>query len=154
MVLKFVHHRIAEAMRNNDEKYVSNEQHHQSGDGKEGHIMKAYERPRSGSAMPGNGLPENDNDKSLVGKRESPSVYLSQSTRPSPGPNQSFQQTSMAFMYPYSALTIPQAGANPIISPKAANELIDANRQSSAPPQHMETRQVLSEQYDALSDED
>lgn len=154
MVLKFVHHRIAEAMRNNDEKYVSNEQHHGSGDGKEGHIMKAYERPRSGSSMPGNGLPENDNDKSLVGKRESPSVYISQSTRPSSGPNQSFQQTSMAFMYPYSALTIPQAGANPIISPKAANELIDANRQSSAPPQHMETRQVLSEQYDALSDED
>lgn len=154
MVLKFVNHRIAEAMRNNDEKFASNEQHHASGEVKDGHIMKAYERPRSGSSMPGNGLPENDNEKSLGGKRESPSVYISQSTRPSPQPNQSFQQTSMAFMYPFSALTIPPAGANPIISPKAANDLIDANRQGSAPPQHMETRQVLSEQYDALSDED
>lgn len=157
MVLKFVNHRIAEAMRNNDEKYgsnVSNEQHHASGDGKEGHIMKAYERPRSGSSMSGNGLADNDNDKSLVGKRESPSVYISQSTRPSPQPNQAFQQASMAFMYPFSALTIPQPGSNPLISPKAANEMIDANRQSSAPPQLMETRQVMSEQYDALSDED
>lgn len=153
MVLKFVNHRIAEAMRNNDEKYgsiVANEHH--AGDGKDGHGMKVYERPRSGSSMPGNGIPESEGDKS--GKRESPSVYISQSTRPSPQPNPSFQQTSMAFMYPYSALTIPQGGANPIISPKAANDLIDANRQSSAPPQHMETRQVLSEQYDALSDED
>lgn len=153
MVLNFVHHRIAEAMRNNDEKYgsnVSNEQHHGGDPG-----MKAFERSRCGGSMPGNGLPENDNDKALVGKqREPPSVYISQSTRPSPQPNQAFQQTSMAFMYPYSALTIPSAGGNPIISPKAANELIDANRQSSAPPQHMETRQVLSEQYDALSDED
>lgn len=150
MVLKFVHHRIAEAMRNNDEKYgsiVANENH--PGDNKEGqHQMKGYERPRSGSSIPGNGIPENE-DK---GKRESPSVYLNQSARPSPQPNQSYQQSSLAFMYPYSALTIPQAGANPIISPKAANELIDASRQPAG--QHMETRQVLSEQYDALSDED
>lgn len=150
MVLKFVNHRIAEAMRN-DDKYGSGEHH--SGDGKDGHVMKAYERPRSGSSMPGNGISDNESDKSSAGKRESPSVYVSQSTRPSPQPNQAFQPTSMAFMYPYSALTIPQGGANPIISPKAANELIDVNRQSSA-PQHMETRQVLSEQYDALSDED
>lgn len=151
MVLKFVHHRIAEEMRKNDEKYnsiIANEHH--SGDSKDGHQMKAYERPRSGSSIPGNGMPENE-DK---GKRESPSVYLGQSTRPSPQPNQAFQQSPMAFMYPYSALTIPQSGANPIISPKAANELIDASRQSSGQPQHMETRQVLSEQYDALSDED
>lgn len=156
MVLKFVNHKIAEAMRNNDEKYsslVSNEHH--PGDGKDGHVMKSYERPRSGSSIPGNGIPDNDSDKSSGGKRASPSVYISQSTRPSPGPNQSFQPGPMPFhpMYPYSALTIPQAGANPIISPKAASELIDANRQSSG-PQHMETRQVLSEQYDALSDED
>lgn len=156
MVLKFVNHKIAEAMRNNDEKYgslVANEHH--PGDGKDVHVMKSYERPRSNSSIPGNGIPDNDSDKSSGGKRESPSVYISQSTRPSPGPNQSFQQGPMSFhpMYPYSALTIPQAGANPIISPKAASELIDANRQSSG-PQHMETRQVLSEQYDALSDED
>lgn len=155
MVFKFVNHRIAEAMRN-DEKYssIAANEHH-ANDGKDGHSMKAHERPRSGSSMqmPGNGIPDNENEKSSVGKRESPSVYISQSTRPSPQHNQSFQQTSMAFMYPYSALTIPQGGANPIISPKAANDLIDANRQSGA-PQHMEPRQVLSEQYDALSDED
>lgn len=156
MVLKFVNHKIAEAMRNNDEKYgsiVSNEHH--AGDVKDGHVMKGYERPRSGSSIPGNGIHDNESDKSSVGKRESPSVYISQSSRPSPQPNQSFQPTSMAFMpYPYSALTIPQAGANPIISPKAASELIDPSRQSSAPQQHLETRQVMSEQYDALSDED
>lgn len=155
MVLKFVNYRIAEAMRS-DDKYgsiVPND-HHPGGDGKDGHAMKSYDRPRSGSSMPGNGIPDNESDKSSVGKRESPSVYISQSTRPSPQPNQSFQQASMAFMYPYSALTIPQAGANPIISPKAANELIDASRQSSGQQQHMEPRQILSEQYDALSDED
>ncbi|CRL03860.1 CLUMA_CG016988, isoform B [Clunio marinus] len=151
MVLKFVNHRIAEAMRN-DDKYGSNEHH--SVDGKDGHSMKSYERPRSGSSIPGNGIPENDNEKSSIGKRESPSVYISHSTRPSPQPNQPFQASSMSFMYPYSALTIPPSGPNPIISPKAANELIDSNRQSSGAQSHMETRQVLSEQYDALSDED
>jgi hypothetical protein len=151
IVLKLMNHRIAEAMRN-DEKYGGIEHH--AAEGKDGHLMKAYERPRSGSSLPGNGMPDSDSDKSSVGKRESPSVYISQSTRPSPQPNQGFQQASMAFMYPFSALTIPQAGANPIISPKPANELLDVGRQSSAPPQHMETRQVLSEQYDALSDED
>lgn len=148
VVLKFVHHRIAEAMRS-DEKYGDH-----SGDGKDGHVLKAYERPRSGSSMPGNGISDNESDKSSAGKRASPSVYaIGQSTRPSPQPNQPFQPTSMAFMYPYSALTVPHGGPNPMISPKAANELIDASRHPSA-PQQMETRQVLSEQYDALSDED
>ena len=128
MVLKFVHHKIAEAMRN-DEK---------------------FEHEKDGRrSLPGNGIPENDGDR----KRASPSVYISPSTR---APPQQQQQPPFqpSFMYPFSALTIPQAGANPIISPKAANELIDANRQSTAPPQHLETRQVLSENYDALSDED
>jgi hypothetical protein len=125
MVLKFVHHRIAEAMRN-DEKFDHEK------DGRR--------------SLPGNGIPENDGDK----KRASPSVYISPSTRP-PSQQPPFQTS---FMYPFSALTIPQVGANPIISPKAANELIDANRQSTAQPQHLETRQVLSENYDALSDED
>jgi hypothetical protein len=145
IVLKLMNHRIAEAMREN----ISIDH----GEGKDGHGIKSYERPRSGSSLPGNGMPDSDSEKSSVGKRASPSVYISQ-TRPSPQPNPNFQQSTIPFMYPFSALTIPQAGANPIISPKAANELIDVNRQSSAPPQHMETRQVLSEQYDALSDED
>lgn len=146
-LLKMINSRLAEAMRN-DEKY-SNEQH--QNDGKE--RREIYERPRSGnSAGPGNGM--NSGDKSPA-KRESPQVYGNMS-RPSSQPgNQAFQSASMAFMYPYSALTIPQAaGANPIISPKAANEIIDANRQQQPPAPHLETRQVLSENYDALSDED
>lgn len=161
MVLTFVNNRIAEAMRDG----LGSEHH----DGKDGHKtfqsrdnemgMKTYERPRSGNSMPGNGMPENDSDKSS-GKRESPhnSVYINQqSTRPSPQPNQSYQPPqSVAYMYPFSALTIPP-GANPIISTKAASELIESNRQQQAPAppsQHHETRQVLSEQYDALSDEE
>lgn len=146
-LFKMLNHRIAEVMRNDTNDHGSDGK-----DRRESDVMKVYERPRSGnSAGPGNGV--DGGDKSPAGKRESPQVYIS---RPSSQPgNPQFQSSpSMAFMYPYSALTIPQAasGANPIISPKAANELMDTNRQP--PPQHLENRQVLSEQYDALSDED
>jgi hypothetical protein len=158
-LLKMLNNRIAEAMRS-DEKYPNDGI---SADGKsidgrrDGDVMKNYERPRSGnSIVPGNGV--DGGDKSPANKRESPQVYNISRPSSQPGQNPAFPpQGSMAFMYPYSALTIPQvaSGANPIISPKAANELIDANRQQQQqPPQHMETRQVLSEQYDALSDED
>ncbi|KAG5671998.1 hypothetical protein PVAND_002162 [Polypedilum vanderplanki] len=147
-LLKLINNRLAEVMRN-DDKYPN--EHHS--DGKDRRDGVLYERPRSGNSVPGNGI--NSGDKSPA-KRESPQVYGNLS-RPSSQPgNMPFQPSpSMSFLYPYSALTIPQAaGANPIISPKAANEIIDANRQQQPPAPHLETRQVLSENYDALSDED
>lgn len=144
-ILSMLHQRIAEAMRNED--------HVEGGAGGGKDRRDGYERPRSGnnSAGPGNGV-EGD-EKSPAGKRESPQVYLS---RPSsqPGNPQYQPSPSMPFMYPYNALTIPQpTGA--IISPKPTNavsggggEIIDSNR-------HMETtRQVMSDNYDALSDDE
>jgi hypothetical protein len=136
-VLKFFNSKIAEAMRSSEDL---NDHGNDAKDGN-AHMVKSFERPRSG-----NGIPDSDSDKSSSGKRgESP---YSQQGRP---------PTHPPIMYPCSALTFPQVGFNPIISPKAANELIDANRQSAATaqqPQHLDSRQVLSEQYDALSDED
>lgn len=138
VVLKFFNSKIAEAMRSDDLNDHPNDGNKEDGV----HMVKSFERPRSG-----NGIPDNDNDKSAGGKRESP-YNIGQSVR---------QPSHQAFMYPYSALTLSTGVNSPIISPKAASELIDANRQQStapAPPLHMESRQVLSEQYDALSDED
>lgn len=151
-IFSLLSNRIAEVMRN-DDKYPND--HHGNADRKDkrdSDVMKGYDRPRSGNSIPGNGV--DAGEKSPAGKRESPQVYIS---RPSSQPGNQQPFPPAMFMYPYSALTIPQAaaGANPIISPKAASELIDANRQQQAPPtQHLESRQVLSENYDALSDED
>jgi hypothetical protein len=146
-LLNMLHQRIAEVMRS-DDKYPND--HSEGGkERRDGDIMKGYERPRSGnSAGPGNGV--DGGDKSPANKRESPQVYMS---RPSsqPGNQAQYQPSpSMPFMYPYNALTIPQtAGPNPIISPKSSNEILEANRQ------HLETtRQVMSDNYDALSDDE
>jgi hypothetical protein len=141
-LLNMLHQRIAEVMRSDDHSEGGKER-------RDGDIMKGYERPRSGnSAGPGNGV--DGGDKSPANKRESPQVYMS---RPSsqPGNQPQYQPSpSMPFMYPYNALTIPQAaGPNPIISPKSSNEILEANRQ------HLETtRQVMSDNYDALSDDE
>lgn len=148
-IFNMLNSRIAEAMRN-DDKYPND--HPERKDRRENDVIKSYERPRSGNSVPGNGV--ESGEKSPAGKRESPQVYIS---RPSSQPsNQPFP--SSMFMYPFSALTIPPqatSGANPIISPKATSEIIDTNRQQQVPSaQHLESRQVLSEQYDALSDED
>lgn len=135
-VLNFFNSKIAEAMRN------SNDVNDHSNDGnKDGgiHVVKQFDRPRSG-----NGIPENDNDKASSGKRESP-YNIGQQQR---------QLPPQAFMYPYNALTVTSGVNPPMISPKAASEIIDASRQQPVPTQHLEPRQVLSEQYDALSDED
>jgi len=122
VVLKFFNSKIAEAMRS------SNDQNDHSNDGKEGgiHVVKSFDRPRSG-----NGIPENDGQPQR-------------------------QLASQAFRYPFNALTVSSGVNPPMISPRAASEIIDASRQQQqpVPPQHLEPRQVLSEQYDALSDED
>lgn len=145
-LLNLFNQRIAEAMRN-DEKYSNDHRNEGAKERRDGDVMKGYERPRSGNSTgPGNGV-DND-DKSPAGKRESPQVYIS---RPSsqPGNPQYQPSPSMPFMYPYNALNIPQVTTGPIISPKPANEILDANRQ------HMETtRQVMSDNYDALSDDE
>lgn len=131
-VLKHFNNKIAEAMRS------SNDSNDHSNDGnKEGSIhVKSFDRPRSG-----NGIPENENDKS-AGKRESPYNV---------GPR---QQTLQGYMYPFNALQLSTGVNPPIISPKAPSEIMDAGRQQPVPPQHLESRQVLSERYDALSDEE
>lgn len=146
-LLNILNHRIAEVMRS-DDKYPND---HDGKDRRESDAMKCYERPRSGnSAGPGNGV--DGGDKSPVNKRESPQVYIS---RPSsqPGNPPYPPASSMPYMYAYNPLTMPQvaaAGPNPIISPKPASEMIDSNRQ-----QNLETtRQVMSDNYDALSDDD
>lgn len=145
-LLNILHQRIAEVMRS-DDKYPND--HSEGGkERRDGDIMKGYERPRSGnSAGPGNGV--DGGDKSPANKRESPQVYMS---RPSsqPGNQAQYQPPpSMSFMYPYNALTIPQAAGNSIISQKPSNEILEANRQ------HLETtRQVMSDNYDALSDDE
>jgi len=155
MIFKFVNDRIAEKMRQDG---TANDHHDgkQQQQQRENEItMKTiYERPRSGNnpTTGGNGMPEmNDNEKN---KREM-QQHISQSSRPPPP--QQFQGPAMAFMYPYSALTVPPGGPNLIISPKT-NELIERQQQGGGggppPTQHLETRQVMSEQYDALSDED
>lgn len=145
-LLNMLNHRIAEVMRS-DEKYPNDHDGKDRRDG--GDTMKGYERPRSGnSSGPGNGV---DGDKSPVGKRESPQVYI---TRPSSQPgNQPYPPpSSMPYMYVYNPLTMPQSTAGPIISPKPASEIIESSRQQQA---NLETsRQVMSDNYDALSDDD
>lgn len=140
-LLNMLNHRIAEVMRN-DDKYPND---HDGKERRESDQMKGYERPRSG---PGNGV---DGDKSPVGKRESPHVYIS---RPSSQPgNQPYPPpSSIPYMYAYNPLTMPQVStAGPIISPKPASEMLESNRQQ----QNLETtRQVMSDNYDALSDDD
>jgi hypothetical protein len=144
-LLNMLNHRIAEVMRN-DDKYPND--HDGKDQRRDGEPMKGYERPRSGnSAGPGNGV---DGDKSPVGKRESPQVYIS---RPSsqPGNPPYPPPSSMPYMYAYNPLTMPQASTGPIISPKPASEIIDSSRQQA----NLETsRQVMSDNYDALSDDD
>lgn len=144
-LLNMLNHRIAEVMRS-DEKYPND---HDGKERRESDAMKGYERPRSGnSAGPGNGV---DGDKSPVGKRESPHVYI---TRPSsqPGNPPYPPSSSMPYMFAYNPLTMPQATTGPIISPKPTSEIIESNRQQQA---NLETaRQVMSDNYDALSDDD